>query len=77
VTEAATVGEHEQVVTAIRPVSACSPEQLAELFAAGGWPAFIGADAAAARALPRVRETFGAHELAVLDGPLRRPGNLR
>ena len=56
------------MVTAIRPVSACSREQLAELFAAGGWPAFIGADASAALALPRVRETFGPHELAVLDG---------
>jgi GNAT superfamily N-acetyltransferase len=47
-----------------------SAEQLAALFA-GGWPAFIGADALAAEHLPRVRETFGDLEVVLLrDGHL-------
>lgn len=33
-----------------------------------GWPAFIGADAEAARWLPRVRELFRGLELLALDG---------
>lgn len=46
----------------------CAAERLATLFAAGGWPAFIDADERAAVALPRVRELFGRHELAVVAG---------
>jgi GNAT superfamily N-acetyltransferase len=41
-------------------------EQLTALFA-GGWPAFIEADAEAARHLPTVRATFGHLEVALLQ----------
>ena len=49
------------------PVRSCTAEQLAPLFSAGGWPAFIDADEVAAAALPRVRDRFGDHELALVD----------
>jgi hypothetical protein len=38
-----------------------------ELFATGGWPAFIDADHRAAAALLRIRSLCAAHELAVVD----------
>ncbi len=41
-------------------------QQLAELFA-GGWPEFIFHDQVTKRHLPRVRELFADHELALLD----------
>ena len=40
---------------------------MAALFHSDGWPAFIEADSVAAAALPRVRELFNAHELALVD----------
>lgn len=48
-------------------MTSCSPDQLAHLFAAGGWPAFIDADESAAVALPRIRSLFAAHELAMVE----------
>lgn len=58
---------HDEPVI-VRPVTSCSPDQLAHPFAAGGWPAFIDADERAALALPRVRDLFAEHELAVVEG---------
>lgn len=48
-------------------MTSCSTEQMAQLFSNSGWPAFIDADREAAICLPRIRDLFGEHEIAVVE----------